>query len=204
MAESKKSAPKKTTRRPNQKKWIRNIREQVPAYLTLSDGKHFELRPRGQRGDTAPVTKAEMEDIAFQRNIGLLFEIITDAEAKQGLAKQMTNQQQRHPSLDRLRNEYDQPYEKGVVMDVPHEEQGTVVAGVTTDGKNVNVTRAVVPGTKEFATQNPDIEEQPGGQEEVTLTADEVARKSKELGLEGPAAGLGGEIRVTAEEVRKT
>lgn len=190
MAERKKTTGKATSKtRTTQRKWIRNLRNNIPAYLRLDSGKTFELRPRGERGDSYPVSKEDLEDIKFKMNEGLLFEIITEAEANKNITKQMTNQQAKHPALDKLRNEKDEPYEKGIVFEESYEDQGKVVAGVTTDGKDVNITRAVMPGT----IDNPVL---PADQK-----ADAVARGK---GLEGPAAGLGGEIKVTTEEVQKT
>ena len=78
MAEAKQPAAKRATA-----KTIRNLRR-IPVHLRLSgQGEkpyRVQLERRGNPGDTAEIPVACQSDTAFQKGIGVLFEVITKAE----------------------------------------------------------------------------------------------------------------------------
>lgn len=170
--------------------FVRNVRH-VPVSVRLDTGKRLELRPRGQRGDCAPVTEEEMQDDKFLRNSGNLFEVITSSEANNVIEKQTTNQQAVHPALAHIRNERNEPYEKGVVVGEEFTAEGQKVAVVSERGE---IQRFKAPGSVDNPL--PDIPSHVPPEE----AADWLARQKT---LEGPEAGLGN-IRVTKGEVNKT
>lgn len=163
---AKKKATTSTPARPKAgTKYIRNIRG-IGCRLTLDSGRRIEFAPRGQVGDLEPVTKEEQQDSKFISNEGMIFEIISVAEAQDVLRKQSTNAQTDRPQLiDHLRNEKGEAYERTDVRVTPaYEQQGQVVAQVeqTADGRytegNTDVVRrdgppeqVAVPGS----VQNP-------------------------------------------------
>lgn len=116
-------------------KYIRNVRH-VPISVRLDTGRRIELRPRGQRGDCAPVNKEEMEDHKFVNNMDILFEVIPAGEAKEVISKQTINQQAIHPALQQMRNAKGEEFTKGVVLEESSSDtaKGTGVASVDERG----------------------------------------------------------------------
>lgn len=171
-------------------KYIRNIRG-VQVGLRLGTGRRIDLKPRGMRGDCAPVSEDEMEDEIFLGNVGLIFEIIPGSEAQKVIAKQTTNQQAIHPALAVMRNELGEEYEKGVVIVEESEAERPTVAAVNERGM---ITRFKAPGTVDKPLPNIPDDVPP---EEA---ADWVARQKH---VEGPEAGLAG-MKVTKGQVEKS
>lgn len=171
-------------------KYIRNVRE-VPVGIRLGTGRRIDLKPRGMRGDCAPVNEDEMDDEIFLGNVGLIFEIIPNAEAKKVIEKQTTNQQSVHPALAVMRNALGEEYEKGVVVVEESEAERPVVAAVNNRGM---ITRFKAPGTEDNPL--PIIPDDVPPEE----AADWVARQKN---VEGPEAGLAG-MKVTKGQVEKS
>lgn len=166
-------------RKKPEQKFIRNIRA-VPIGVRLGTGRRIDLRPRGERGDTAPLKPEEEYDEIFLGNVGLLFEVISADEGKTVIAKQTTNQQSVHPALASMRNEYGQEYTKGVVMVEESAEERPVIASVDERGM---ITRFKAPGTTDKPL--PAVPSHVPPEEQ----ADWIARNAK---TEGPEAGLAG------------
>lgn len=160
------SSKKKATPRRTTQKHYRNIRE-IPASFRLEESdRKISLAPRGQRGDLAPIKKGELQDPVFLANKDLLFQVVTDEEAKAIIEKQTTNQQsdRRHPSLEVIRNangdEYDNesvrvagnPDDLGVVIQDNLEDGQIPMARQGTNG--VQITRSRVPGTEDNPLQH--------------------------------------------------
>lgn len=202
---SKKAAPKKST-----KKFLRNA-TYTPFRLRLErhdkDSKPIQLKPRGQRGDFAPLQKEDLHDPDLQANVSLgAVEIITESEAQDIATKQTVNQQATHPALQGLRNELDQPYsDDAVKVTKSHEDQGVVVAEL--DDGNVVVDRGTgirrrgpgaTPGTPaEISGAEPN--HQPANEDPAYLSD----LKARQKNAEGPEAGLGGIQRVVVNETQK-
>lgn len=135
---SQKATPKKTaTKKSSPSTGIRYVRSIYgsEARITLDNGLVINLKPRGQVGDLAPVDAEDRADQKYALNKDLLFEEISQAEAKQILEKQSTNAQApRNTTFDLLENELGQPYAQDApTIEEPFEEQGTVVASIDTD-----------------------------------------------------------------------
>lgn len=132
--------------------YVRN-RHHITARVTLTSGREIELKPRGQREDVDIVTEAEQQDPKFIANEGIIFEVITPAEAADIIRKQQTNASGReHELWQYLRNERGDAYEKrNVEVEIPFERQGQVVGRVVEEGsgrftdKNSGVYRAMGP-----------------------------------------------------------
>lgn len=192
---------KETTRKPREtQKYVRNLRN---AQVALRTGerpniKFINLQPRGNRGDCAPISKEQLSEANFRQDEGLLYEIISAAEARDVIEKQTYNQQSAHPALAGLRNDKGEVFTKGVVVEESNEAQGKVVAHLDVDHNRpraeIGITRMNVPGT----IDNPlpaipdDVEPE--------QVADYVARQK---GTEGVGAGLAG-FKVTTEPVQKS
>lgn len=176
---------KKTTRRVSTQKYIRNTRY-VPVSLRLGTGRKINLQPRGNRGDCAPVNKEETNDEIFLGNLGVLFEVISEAEAKEVIGKQTTNQQQIHPALQQLRNAKGEEYERGVVVEENFDDQSKRVAAINDRGM---ITRFKAPGTTDMPL--PEIPD--------NIPPEEVSDWLARQNTEGPEAGLGG-LRVTKDD----
>ncbi len=183
MASAKKPAAKKRAARST-KKYVRNItRSQVAFRIGDRDGRRIELKPRGQRGDLATVSKDELDQL---EDVGYMYEIITETEAKEILAKQVQNQQAYHPALAALMNAKGEKMgENAVVLD--QNSQGFVVAHINTPdledgGKKLSVesvlAQDMVRGPQQVAV--------PGSALSAAEAADAIARSKT---LEGPAAG---------------
>lgn len=167
--------------------YIRNVRH-VPVSIRLDTGRRLELRPRGQRGDTAPVSTEEMLDDKFVGNQDTLFEIIAEGEAKEVIGKQTTNQQAMHPALAQMRNAKGEEYaQRGVVVEEEFQDQGKFAATIDERGM---ITRFKAPGTSDNPL--PDVPSYVPPEEQ----ADWVARQKN---IEGPEAGLGN-LKVTKSE----
>lgn len=173
----------------NTQKFIRNVRA-IPVSIRLDTGRKIELRPRGQRGDTVPVSDEEMQDDKFVGNADLLFEILTHSEGKNVIGKQTTNQQAAHPALSQIRNERGEEYTRGVVVEENFQDQGKVVGVVDERG---SIQRFRAPGSVENPL--PNIPSDVPAEE----VSDWVARQKN---VEGPEAGLGN-IKVTKEQVQR-
>jgi hypothetical protein len=177
-------APKKRAPRTT-KKYVRNItRSQVAFRIGDREGRRIELKPRGQRGDLAALNKDELDQL---EDIGYMYEVITETEAKDILSKQMTNQQAFHPALAALLNSKGEPLGEDPVV-VDHNANGYVVAQIQgpteteQHGKRVTVESvladSVVKGPQQVAV--------PGSALDAAQRADAIARNKS---LEGPAAG---------------
>lgn len=164
-------------KKPEQK-FIRNVRH-VQVGVRLGTGRRIDLRPRGERGDTVPVSEEEQQDEIFLGNIDLLFELLGSEEAKKNIAKQATNQQSVHPALAQMRNALGEEY-TGVVMVEESNEERPVIAAVDSRGM---ITRFKAPGTVDKPMPEVPSNIPP---EQVS---DWIARNSN---LEGPEAGLAG------------
>jgi hypothetical protein len=171
-------------------KYIRNTRH-VQVSIRLDTGRRIQLQPRGQRGDTVPVNDEEMQDEKFVGNQDLLFELITESEGKNVIAKQTKNQQAVHPALAQIRTPTGEVYSSGVVIEENFTDQGKVVGVVDERGQ---IQRFRAPGVADQSL--PEVPSDVPPKEH----ADWLARQKT---LEGPEAGLGN-IKVTKEEVRKT
>lgn len=160
-------------------KFIRNIRH-VPVGVRLGTGRRIDLRPRGERGDCAPVNVDEQSDEIYLGNVDLLFEVISADAAKTVISKQTTNQQSVHPALAHMRNSLGEEYTSGVVVVEESHENRPVIAAVDERGM---ITRFKAPGTVDKPLPKVPSHVPP---EEAS---DWIARNAK---VEGPEAGLAG------------
>jgi len=146
------AAPKTTTaaaKKPasSSTKFVRNIRN-ITVRGTLDNGRRIELKPRGERGDLISLSKEDVKDSKIVENMGMIWEVVSEAEAQDILNKQGTNQQVGETAFDQLLNEYGKPYEQGVKVEESFENQGEVVATLedTGDGRftegNTNIVRS--------------------------------------------------------------
>jgi hypothetical protein len=186
------------------KKYVRNItRSQVAFRIGDREGRRIELKPRGQRGDMAPVTKVELDQL---EDVGYMYEIITETEAKEILAKQVQNQQSFHPALAALVNAKGEKMDGENAVVVDHNAQGYVVAHVQgpteteQHGKQVTIESVLA----EQNIRGPEQVAVPGSvQRGAPLSADEMADAvARSKSLEGPAAG--GIKGITVAPVERT
>lgn len=199
-----------------QKFYARNLRNaDASIRLARHEGKkkRLEFKPRGQRGDIQPLQKEDLDDVQLLDNVGLLIEIITAAEAKEIISKQVVNQQQQvHPAMAMLRNELGQPYEQTEVpvahdgsYTVAHlEPQGGEAGNIPSQGRGVDWNavhrgEAPVPERPRSLGGNPAILSDGFARNDSKAAADALARKK---GLEGP--GATGITQVTVEPVQRT
>jgi hypothetical protein len=146
---TKKRAPRRTS-----KKFYRNLREVPVGFRLKESDRRVDLAARGQRNDTAPISKDDLEDPIFLANEGLIFEVITQEEANLVVEKQNTNiqKQPRHSALDTIRNERGEVYDDDAVrLDKSEAVTGKPVAPLDEEGnliidRNVGIRRAHVPG----------------------------------------------------------
>lgn len=132
QAATKKTAKKKATARKRSPSkgsndYIRN-RHYVDVRITLSEDnneRRIELKPRGQRGDLARVSKDEQADTKLDWT---LVERLSADDARGIMESQVTNQQAPHAALEALRNAHGQRYEAPPQVSLPFEQQGQVVA----------------------------------------------------------------------------
>lgn len=177
--------------RKKKQEFIRNTRY-VPVGVRLGSGRRIDLQPRGMRGDTAPVSEDEMNDEIFLGNLDVVFEVISDTDAKEVIKKQTTNQQKVHPALHHLRNERGEQYDKGVVVQEQHEAHGYDVGSINERGM---ITRFKAPGTVDHNLPEVPSDVPP------EQAADWLARNTKVE--EGPEAGLGG-LRVVKDDPQQS
>lgn len=169
-----KAAPKPRTT----KKFVRNLtRSQVAFRIGGREGRRVDLNPRGNRADLAPVTKDELQEL---NDVGVLYEVITEAEAKEIIGKQTTNQSMYHPALATLRNEYGDKYERAVVV---QEQDGVAVASLEEDGRGMKINRY-----EGIVTQNVRGPEQLAVAGSM-LHAEQVDAVARSKAAEGPQAG---------------
>jgi hypothetical protein len=149
--------------------WVRNLHH-IPASITLASGRKIALGPRGQRGDSAPISKTEQNDEIFLANTDLIFEVITKAEAQKAIAKQTTNQQAVHPAMQTVRNELGEEYENtSIVVEKPFEEQSVTVAqtdnGQIIIDRGIGIRRFEAPGTTGYELEGDVVRERQQAQE---------------------------------------
>lgn len=113
---------------------VRYVRNTSGAPFRMKLSRHapgqrgIQLKPRGERGDIAPLEEGDMEDMILRDNLNLgLVEIITSNEATNAMGKQTTNRQAVHPALAALKNEKG---EGNMTLNVEQsfEDQGVTVA----------------------------------------------------------------------------
>ncbi len=194
-----------------------------------TEKRRLELKPRGTPGDLHPIKEEDLQDPVLRRNVNLgLVELIPAGEASLIIEKQTTNIGTRvHAPLSILRNELGQPYEQGAVkVEAEFNSQGVTVATLDPaqmqghiEDKRVQVMRqqpgqpvpqqqgpqpatSVVSGFVPTGG-NPAIISQGGFQADAARAkaADDLARRR---GVQGPAAGLPGDVTVTVAPVQRT
>lgn len=113
---------------------VRYVRNMSGAPFRMKLNRHMPgqrgiaLKPRGERGDIAPLEDDDMEDMILRDNLNLgLVEIITSSEATGAMSKQTINQQAVHPALAALKNSKGKD---GMTLNVEQsfEDQGVTVA----------------------------------------------------------------------------
>lgn len=150
--------------------YVRNVLGTLVRF-SLTSGRDIHLNPRGQRNDLAPVNREEQEDSIFLTNIGLIFEVITPAEAQEIISKQSTNQIQQvpHAAATVLTNERGQPINKVTVDEEAHARDITVAHRHEEQGgryaekhevleRGLNPQRAAVPGSVDNPIPQPPSE----------------------------------------------
>lgn len=192
----KKKSPAK--RGPTQR-YVRNLHGAAGGVRILLDNENkIALKPRGEVGDLAPVTKEDRSDPKYVANYGVLFEEISSAEAQKVIEKQSTNAQApRQRTIDLIRDEYGDPVKGEVKMEESFEAQGQVVAhiqdgpdGRFTEGHQGLITRA--------DAQAPEQVEVPGSAP-VQKSGDQLARGK----TQGDADALRDNLRVSVDPVQK-
>jgi hypothetical protein len=203
-----------------ERKFARNLLEQHVSVRLKESDKRIELAPRGQRGDVALLKGAEQIDEATDdQNHGLLYEIISEEDRNEIVAKQSTNQQAKssHPAFQTLRNELGEEYEEGAVTREPEPaDRGRTVAhldevaegvGNIIVDRGVGIRRAEIPGTQDNPL--PDVPDSISPEEQAEYRLEE-ARKTAEAtqppedATEGPQAGLPEGVKITLEPVQKS
>lgn len=174
------TTPKPKTAARNVRKFVRNLtRSQVAFRIGGREGRRVDLNPRGNRADLAPVTKEELGELD---DVGVLYEIITDAEAKEIIGKQTTNQSVYHPALAQLRNEYGNEYERAVVVE---EQNGFAVASLEEDGRGMKINRHPREGIVTQDVKGPTQVPVAGS----VMRAEQVDAVARSKAAEGPSAG---------------
>jgi hypothetical protein len=97
------------------------------------ENRRVDLEPRGYRGDCQPILEADFEDPRFDMNRSLIFEVITEAEAKEIISKQSINQQHFHPAHAAIQNELGININQIRVAE-QEEAQGISVGKINPDG----------------------------------------------------------------------
>jgi hypothetical protein len=187
-----KTTRKKSPAKPRStQKFVRNLTgTAIGIRIERQEGKQrFNLKPRGHRGDLAPLQKDDINDAVLQQNVGLgVIEIITKAEADEVIHKQTTNQQAAHPALSTLRNELGEEYgADAVVVSKEFNEQGQVVAHLSNgevviakDGSGIQRRKpGEAPGTPSYV-QGADGNHQPAD-ESPEFLSDRRAREKREV-----------------------
>lgn len=141
-------APKKRTpKKPSQYLYVRNIRGTICRF-TLMDNTRIELQPRGMRGDTFPVSLDHEDDPILRANVGMLFEVLNEADGKEVIFKQATNQQH-HTAFDQLVNEHGQKISSGRITPSA-ESQAKTLGEIQANADRLNdlsPQQAQVPGS---------------------------------------------------------
>jgi len=148
------------------KKFIRNVRG-VNVRVTFDSGRRVQLEPRGQRGDMSAVSKDELDDPIFLSNLGLLYEIISGADAEEIRAKQFTNAST-HPNRPEalLTNQLGENITSSGV-DKSFESQGRVIA---TLHETVGDTPREQKSTQITRGMNPERSDVPGSSDNSYLS----------------------------------
>lgn len=191
-AKKKTAAAAKPKKKTDSTKFVRNIRN-ITVRATLDNDRRIELKPRGQRGDLASLAKDEVNDSRVIENIGMIWEVISAAEAQEILHKQATNQQVTPTALDHMLNEYGQPYQQEVKLEEAFEQQGETVATLEEDGDGrfVQNRTSIVRGA-------PEVVSPPGAQGNPVTEGqlDQMAR-------EGDGENLRDALNVNIEPTQK-
>lgn len=192
--------------------FIRNrYHTEVSLRFERHDGKRrIELKPRGQRGDFAPIQPADLNEPVLIDNVNIgLIELISAGEAAEIASKQTTNQQKVHPALAVLRNELGEEYgDDAIKLEIPFEQQGVVVAElqdgqvVVDNGTGIRRKRAPgqEPASPDYIAGGAPTHHAPAGEEAAYLSDLRARAKT----LEGPEAGLGGIRTVVVEQTQKS
>jgi len=149
---AKKAAAKPAAKKPeNTTNFIRNIRG-VDIRVTFDSKRRIQLNARGQRGDMAAISKEELDDAIFLDNLGVLYEVISGADAQEIRAKQLTNASSYASPRpeDILRSEHDKPTQFTGVGQSDADRSITIgklneVEGRPNEEKSIEVTRSVQP-----------------------------------------------------------
>lgn len=172
------------------------------------------LKPRGMRGDLVKLQPGDEKDGALRLQIAQgIVELVPEVEAIKIIEKQVINaQQQIHPAMATIRNEYGERYQQTEVPVVDDgsytvaylQPQGGEAGAIPDQGRGVDwqAARAGQPQTQQSAPGgNPAIVSSgfPNRPDQAAV-ADAVARTK---GLQGPAAGLGG-LAVTVAPTQRT
>ncbi len=185
------SAKKKAAPRGTAQKHYRNLRHTPVGIRLRESDRKIELAPRGQRGDIAPIRKTEKDDPDFIVNKDLLFEVISDEEAKLITEKQAINQQtqQVHPALSTIRNELGEEYGEDALKITVEEDKSKTVAyteeaaegvGNIVVDRGVGIRRAPVPGSTDY--ELPHIPDSVDPEAQADYRA-KHAQELKDLGL---------------------
>jgi hypothetical protein len=207
---------KESTPPTEQKFYARNLRNaDASIRLTRQEGKkrRLEFKPRGERGDIQPLEKDDLNDVALLDNVGLLVEIITAAEAKDIISKQVVNRQQQvHPAMAMLRNALGEEYAQTEVP-VVHDGSYTIAhlnpvggeagnlpdQGRGVDWNAIHQGQAPVPERPRSIGGNPAIISDGFARNDSKAATDALARKKS---LEGP--GATGITKVIVDPVQRT
>lgn len=164
-------------------RYVRNLYTS-PLGLRVSVEERFEFRPRGQRGDLVPMSKEQIAKLGA--NIGLVVEVISEAEALKIIEGQTTNQQAYHPALTALRDPLGHEYDQDTVeLSADPQTQGETVA-LLKDGEIVTER---VPGKGQQIVRDPRsvgphiATNIPGGEADFadSLAADDAAKSGQSL-----------------------
>ena len=191
-----------------------------------TERRRLELKPRGLPGDMHPLLDDDLKDPALKTNLNLgVIEVIPAGEANAIIEKQTTNMGHRvHTPLAVLRNELGQPYAEGQVkVAAEFNSQGVTVAAIDQRVTQGHVHDREVGWGGLQRTGNPAIVQNgpptvhsafvptggnpaavqhgPLGDNARAQIADDLARRKD---VQGPAAGLGGQVRVTVDPVVRT
>jgi hypothetical protein len=173
------TTPKRRTH--STQRYVRNLYTSSLG-LRVSVDERFELQPRGMRGDLVPMSKEQIARLG--NNIGLVVEVISEAEAQKIIGQQTTNQQAHHPALDALRDPLGEQYEQETVeLAADPQTEGETVA-LLKDGQIVTER---VPGKGQQIVRDPRsvgphiATDVPGCDPQFDLAADDAARSGQSL-----------------------
>ncbi len=228
-APAKKSAKKKAS--TSQKKaatstsrYVRNLHYAAGGVrVDLGEDRRIHLEPRGQVGDLIPVSAEDRDHPLYQRNIGILFEEISKAEATDIIDKQNTNAQSpRQTTMDHIRNEKGEEYTNPATITRTYESQGQVVGQVSSAAEGVssnntgNIQRQVtgpaevqVPGSRQLVNAMPEGLTEPQAIEYLNTPPEQRAdflariRGAGEAGAAAAAETYRDSLRVSVEPTRR-